>query len=275
MSVQTQPGARLKRRGDWEETKHMKHRRLMILFPATAALAAVPALAAGGLGVSLSPPLLVHAATAGNVGAFTVANTSGQAMKVTVSLHPWVQSSTGATSPNQRAGLSAVKLSTSSFTLADNGSQPVSLSLTRVPPSGSLYGNVDVIAAPVHPSTGSGHITFDYRLVGSIRLNPVRPRYGARVGRVLVSGTHSHGSVSLAVTNTGNSLSAPSGTLYVRGSGAANGALTAFVILPGSTVNVPVLPLHGQIPAGSYVLSGTIVEAGHKIANVRRAFTLR
>ncbi len=254
----------------------MRYRRSLVLLLPVAALGAVPALAVGGNGVSLSPPLIETHAKLGTVGTVTVSNSSGQAMKVSVVVRPWMQSAAGVDSPNQRAVSAAVKPNVNNFTLANGASEPVSLALVKLPGSGSVYANVDAMAVPAHPSHAPNHITFEYRLVGSLRLDPVHPRYGARLGRVVVSGNHAHGAVALAITNTGNTLATPGGTMYVRGSrGAANGGLAPIKILPGATVDLPVLSLDGSLPAGHYTLSGAIMEAGRSVGTVRQGFTVR
>jgi hypothetical protein len=240
-----------------------------------AALGAVAALASGNSGMSLSPPLLSHAAVAGNVGSMTVTNATGQTMKTSVTVHPWLQATTGLASPNQAASLGGVRLSASSFTLAPGASKVLGLTLTKVPAQGSLYGNVDVVSLPTKRSSGSG-VTFGYRLIGSLRLTPVHARLSARVGSVVVNGTHKSGSLSLAITNTGNTLGASGGSLYVRSARAgANASISGINILPGATVDAPFMSVDGVLPAGKYTLTGSVLLAGRRVASVRTSFTLR
>jgi len=82
-----------------------------------AAFGTAAALASGSGSISLSPPVLTHTAVAGSVGSMTVANTTGQTMKTTVTVRPWTQVASGAASPNQSASLGQVRVSASSFTL--------------------------------------------------------------------------------------------------------------------------------------------------------------
>lgn len=240
-----------------------------------AALGAAAALAAGSGSLSLSPPLLTHAAVAGSVGSMTVSNSTAQTMKTTVTVRPWRQAASGAASPNQAASLGEVRLSSTSFTLAPGTSKVVSLTLTKVPGPGSLYGNVDVIALPTQKASGPG-VNFGYRLIGSLRLTPVHARVSARVGSVVVSGTHRRGGLSLAITNTGNLLAASGGSVYVRSArGGANASVSAVNILPGATVDVPFMSLNGVLPAGRYTFSGSVLLGGRSVARPRTSFTLR
>jgi hypothetical protein len=253
----------------------MKHRRSLALLVPVAALGVVPALAAGGNGVSLSPPLIEREAKVGVVGAVTIANSTGQTMKVSVAVHPWLQSSAGADSPNLASGLPWVTPSVNSFTLGNGASRSVSLALVKLPPAGSVYGNVDVMAVPAHVSRTNDKIIFEYRLVGSLRLDPVHPSYGVRVGHIAVTGSRTHGTVAVALTNTGNTLATPGGDMYIRGAlGSANAGLAPIKLVPGATVNVPVLPLDGSLPAGRYTLSGSVMEAGRRVGQVRQGFTI-
>ncbi len=239
------------------------------------ALGAAAALAFGGSGLSLSPPLLSHAAVAGNVGSMTVTNGTGQTMRTTVTVHPWQQATNGLAAPNQAASLGEVGLSASSFTLAPGASKVLGLTLTKVPSQGSLYGNVDVVSLPTKKSSGSG-VTFGYRLVGSLRLTPVHAQVSARVGSVVVNGTHRSGRLSLAIRNTGNLLAASGGTVYVRSARAdANASISAINILPGATVYAPFMSLDGILPAGKYTLTGDVLLAGRRVGSVRTTFTLR
>lgn len=239
------------------------------------AFGAVAALASGNSGISLTPPLLSHAAVAGSVGSMTVSNATGQTMKTTVAVHPWLQAANGLASPNQAVSLGGVRVSASSFTLAPGASKAIGVTLTKVPAQGSTYGNVDVVSLPTKKSSGSG-VSFGYRLVGSLRLTPVHTRVTARVGSVVVSGTHKSGGLSLAITNTGNLLAASGGSVYVRsGRAGANASISGVNILPGATVDVPFLSLDGVLPAGRYSLSGSVLLAGRRVASARTSFTLR
>ncbi len=246
-----------------------------------AVLGGPPAFGAGsgsvGNGVSVTPPSLSVPARAGTLGTLDVRNTSGGAMQVTVTVHPWVQSVTGVASPNQASTETAVKVSTPAFELANNVVAPITLSLVKVPASGSLYANVDVIAFPAsRPKVPGSHITYGYRIIGSLRVNPARPRYAVRVGAVVVSGTHARGTVSLPITNTGNVLITAGGSDYVRGGrGGANGQVSGLEVLPGATVDVPVLRLDGTLPSGAYQLSASLTGSGHSLGSVRKSFTLR
>ncbi len=230
-----------------------------------------------GNGVSVTPPSLSVPARVGTLGTLDVRNTSGGAMRVTVTVHPWVQSVTGAASPNQSSTETAVRVSTPTFVLGNDVAAPITLSLVKVPASGSLYANVDVVALPESQAKVPGsHITYGYRIIGSLRVNPARPRYAVRVGAVVVSGTSARGTISLPITNTGNVLITAGGSDYVKGGrGGANGQVSGLEVLPGATVDVPVLNLDGTLPSGAYQLSASLTGSGHSLGTVRKSFTLR
>jgi len=255
----------------------VRHRsKALALVLALFALGAVPAIATtSGTGVWISPPIVQHAATVGSIGSVTVGNGSGQAMKVTVVARPWLQSKTGLAAPNQRLADTIVRPSASAFTLNTGTTKAVSLALLHAPTGGSLYASLDVTAVPLHPKKLPNHVILEYRLVGSLRLDPPHPTYGARVGSVVVSGNHSRGTVTLAVTNTGNTIAATAGSATVQGArGGANGTISSIRVLPGATVDVPVLSLDGSLPAGSYTLATSLTVAGHRVPVARKSFTL-
>jgi hypothetical protein len=254
---------------------------LIAAMTSVAVLGGPPALGAGtgpvGNGVSVTPPSLSVPARAGTIGTIDVRNTTGGSVKVTVTVHPWVQSLTGAASPNQASTEAAVKVSAPTFELANNVAAPITLSLSKVPASGSLYANIDVVAFPAtQPKIRGSHITYGYRIIGSLRVNPARPRYAVRVGGVVVSGNHARGTVLLPVTNTGNVLITAGGSDSVRGGrGGATGQVSGLEVLPGATVDVPVLTLDGTLPSGVYQLSAALTGSGHSLGTVRKSFTLR
>ena len=245
----------------------------------TASLAAVgvaSGVAAGSGSISLSPPLLSHTAAVGSVGSMTVDNGTAQTMKASVSVHPWLQGPSGLAAPNTSVSVSDVRLSTSSFTLAAGASKVISLALVKVPAQGSLYANVDVVALPTKRSKTPGAVNFGYRLIGSLRLTPLHVRFGARVAKVVVRGTHRSGTVALAITNTGNTLASSGGSVFLKGSHAgANAVVSPINIVPGATVDAPIYNLKGALPAGRYTVSGPVLMSGHHVANVHISFTLR
>lgn len=259
-------------------TRQSTHARAAsVALPVTlAALAVTPALAAGGgLGLSITPPLIEHSAVPGKVGSLKVDNETGSPLRITVSAHPWIQSRSGIAVPNQRAGLTGVASNAGAFTLASGASRVVMISLAHAPKGGSAYGNVDVTGVPVGKPAPDA-VTVGYRLVSSLRLDPLHPVRTAVAGRASESGSRSRGAVLLAVRNAGNTLEPIGGSARITGPrGAATGSIAAVRILPGRTVNVPAFTLDGSLPAGSYTLSATLNQGGHRILSVKRGFVLR
>jgi hypothetical protein len=259
-------------------TRQSLHVRVLPLaIPAAlAAFGVAPAIAVGGgLGLSITPPLIEHAAVPGNVGSVKVDNETGRQMKITVSAHPWIQSASGVSVPNQRATLGGVRSNVAAFTLASGASRVVTVSLLHAPKAGSVYGNVDVTGVPVGAPAPNA-VTVGYRLVSSLRLDPLHPARRAAAGRAAVTGNARHGTVVLAVRNTGNTIEPIGGSVRITGArGAETGSIAAFRILPGRTVDVPAFALDGSLPAGSYTLSAWLSQGGHHILSVERGFSLR
>jgi len=258
----------------------LKHRRAPYALTVPLALAALgvaPSVASvSGSGLSITPPVAEHAATVGVVGSVTVTNASSQALRVGVAAHPWLQSTSGLAVPDQRRALPNVRLSDTAFALASGASKVVSISLLRIPAGGSLYGNVDVTGIPTQKTNAPGAINFEYRLIQSLRLNPSHSVVAARAGRVVVTGTHRNGEISLAVKNTGNTIAPIGGTVHIKGArGAVSGSVAPVRVLPGMTVNLPMLAVHGSLAAGSYSLSASLNASGRHLLNAKGKFKLR
>jgi hypothetical protein len=243
---------------------------------AAVAFGLVPAVAAGGgSGLAISPAIIEHAATPGPVGGLMISNTTGEALRITVSARPWLEAPSGAVIPDQRRTLDGVSLSATSFTLASGGSQAVALSLGRVPASGSIYGSVDVLGVPVGRPAAPDGVVVDYRLIATLRLDPARPVYAAS-GAVLVAGDHRSGDLALAVRNTGNTVTAIGGSARITGpSGSSRASIPAIRLVPGLTVDVPLLKLRGSLPAGAYSLAYKLTAHGKVVAAASRPFKLR
>jgi hypothetical protein len=253
-----------------------RHPAQTIALPlAFAALGVAPALAAGGgSGLSISPPVIEHSAVPGKVGSLKISNATGAALTIGVTTHPWVQAASGAVSPNQRGILGTVRPSVTSFVLANNASRTVSISLLEPPRGGSIYGNIDVTGIPAQ-GHGPDVVTIGYRLVASLRLDPVHAVRVATAGAAKVTGDARHGTVVLAVHNSGNTIEPIGGSVHISGGrGAENGSVGSVRILPGKTVDVPVFTLDGSLPAGSYSLEASLSEGGHHVLSAKRTFKL-
>jgi hypothetical protein len=237
--------------------------------------AAGASLAAGG-GLSVSPGIFEHVASRGSAGSIKISNTTGTSMAVSVVLRPWLQGRSGEVSPNRRATLSEVSLSTSSFTLGAGSSRAVGVSLTRTPPGGSQYGAIEVVGTPSgHPTKG---IKLAYRLVSSLRLDAPKnaQSFHARAGSLIEQGTAGHGTLLLAVSNTGNTIVPIGGTALISGQGhSLRATARTKVIVPGQTVNVPLAELLGSLSAGRYTVTVSLSQGGHGLGTVTRTIALR
>jgi hypothetical protein len=233
------------------------------------------ALAAGG-GLSVSPGIFERTASPGSVGSLKISNTTGASMAVKVALRPWVQSPSGEVSPNRGKTLGEVRLSASSFTLGAGASQPVGVSLTRTPAGRSLYGAVEVTGTPSGGATNGVKIA--YRLVCSLRLDAPggAQSFRASAGSLIEQGSVKHGTLLLAVRNTGNTLAPIGGKVRISGSGHSLSAnATAKAIVPGATVNVPLVQLLGSLPRGRYAVTVGLSQGGHGLGTVTRTIELR
>jgi hypothetical protein len=232
-------------------------------------LGAAEATATGGL--SVSPGIFKHAAAVGGLGAMEVSNTSGKPLQVTLTPRPWLQSSSGSVSANRRGMLGKVRLRPGSFRLAPGATRRVGVSLSRPPARGSLYGALEVTGAPRR--RGGKGIRIAYRLVTGLRLYP-RPgtqTLSARAGRLIQHGTTRHGSLLMAVRNTGNTIVPIGASVNIKGNGhslTASGVPKA--ILPGATVNLPLTRLRGTLPRGRYRVKVRLSQGGHPLGTITR-----
>ncbi len=232
-------------------------------------------LAAGG-GVSISPGIFEHVAGRGSVGSIKISNTTSTSMVVRVALRPWLQGLSGEVSPNRGAKLSGVSLSASSFTLAAGSSRTVGVSLTGTPPSRSQYGAIEVVGTP--PGHAAKGIKLAYRLVSSLRLDAPKnaQSFRAQPGGLVEQGSSRHGTLLLAVRNTGNTIVPIGGTVLISGQGRSLRATAGTkAIVPGQTVNVPLAELLGSLPAGRYTVTVGLSQGGHGLGTVTRTIALR
>jgi hypothetical protein len=235
-----------------------------------AGLGAAHALAARG-GLSITPGILEATARPGGLGAVKIANTTRHAMRIKLAVRPWVQSRSGSVTPNRRKVLGKVRPNRRTFWLHAGATEALGLSLARRPAGGSLYGAIEVTGAPKHP--GGKGIKVAYRLVTSMRLNPPAgaQRFGARAGSLIEHGTTRHGSLFLAVKNTGNTIEPVGGRVDIRGKGHSLSAnATAKAIVPGATVNLPLTRLRGTLPRGRYNVTVHLTQGGHGLGKVKR-----
>ena len=246
----------------------------VLLVGAGVALAGGHALAAGG-GLSSSPAVVEQVAERGVVGALSVSNTSSRTMNVTIVPRRWIQSRTGVVSPDRRSNLkSFVRVGASRFALEPGKTRQVDVALTRVPSSGSLYGNLEVVGVPSGPV--SPGISVAYRIVSSLRLNPRKAVRRVRVGKLSVKGTRRRGTLRLAVRNTGNTRDLVSATVRIAGGVHTLGATAPPLrIVPGAVVDLPLASLRGSLPAGRYRVSGRVTQGGQRVGSVRGTIRLR
>jgi hypothetical protein len=163
-----------------------------------------------------------------------------------------------------------------SLTLAAGSSQSVGISLTRTPPGRSQYGAIEVTGTP-SGRAGNG-IKIAYRLVSSLRLDAPRgaQSFRASAGGLTEQGSVKHGTLLLAVRNTGNTIVPIGGRVRISDSGhSLSSGARAKTIVPGATVNVPLTELLGSLPRGRYTVTVGLSQGGHGLGTVTRTIKLR
>jgi hypothetical protein len=223
-------------------------------------------------GVSITPALVEQTAKKGNVGTFTVKNTTKDTLKVTVTVRPWNQNrSTAAVNINKNATLTPyVRASPQNFTLGP-GQRTVTLNMRRLTSSGSLYGGIQVFAKQAKPTARNGVIP-QWDLVGKLRLNASRKRPNLRVGATDVVGSGNNRSLILAVRNIGNTLDPVGGTVAITGPTARNATIPQVAVVPSQVVYLKGGALRGM-KAGNYTATWTVT-MGSKRFTVKRTFKL-
>jgi hypothetical protein len=250
-------------------------RRLIFVTTIAMLSTAGASLAAGG-GLSISPGIFEHVASRGSVGSIKISNTTDTSLAVSIALRPWLQGRGGEVSPNGRATLSEARLSASSFTLGASSSRTVGVSLTRTPSSRSQFGAIEVVGTPTSHATKG--IRLAYRLVSSLRLDPPTDAqsFHARAGGLIEQGSVRHGTLLLAVSNTGNTIVPIGGAVLISGQGhSLRATARAKAIVPGQTVNVPLAELLGSLSAGRYNVTVNLSQGGHGLGTVTRTVALR
>ena len=235
------------------------------------------AAAAGGL--SLTPQRVERIARVGATGAVTVANSTSRTVRVSVRVRPWRQARGGAVTPDARRTLSRqVAVRPSAFRLAAGARRTVSLRLRRHPSGGSLYGGIDVVGVPVGAKPLNG-IVPRFRLVGSLRLSPVKPVMRVRSGRLKVTGRSGRHALVLPVRNRGNTIEPVVGAVTLTGpSGTRPNVLKPVRIVPRRTVNMTLGTYRGLLrgqQGGRYAISVTLTQSGRTVLRTTRRFTLR
>lgn len=249
---------------------------VMTLVMAVATLTVAGASLAAGGGVSISPGIFEHVASRGSVGSIKISNTTGTSMAMRVALRPWLQGRSGEVSPNRGAVLSEVSVSASSFTLGAGSSRTVGVSVRGTPPSRSQYGAIEVTGTPTGHTTKG--IKLAYRLVSSLRLDAPEnaQSFRAQPGGLIEQGSARHGTLLLAVRNSGNTIVPIGGTVLLSGRGRSLRTTAGTkVIVPGQTVNVPLAELLGSLPAGRYTVTVRLSQGGHGLGTVTRTIALR
>jgi hypothetical protein len=221
-------------------------------------------------GLSVTPAVLEHEADPGPVGSVTLANTTSQSLKITVTPRPWAQTTSGTVSANRHATLTGtIGVSHPSFTLAAGASESVSLTMRHKPTGGSVYGTLEAIGIPVNEAKQKG-VVVGYRLLANLRFDPppAAARFSVRLGTLQVQGQR----VALPVTNTGNTIDPIGGSVAISG-GAGTGPIAAQRVLPGSTVLFTLTSTKG-LAAGRHVATFTLAQNGKTVANGSRAFSV-
>lgn len=237
------------------------------------ALLLLPALAGrqeagAATGMTLTPSIIERDAVPGKVGSITIRNSLSKVVEVSIAPRPWLQSRSGAVTPNARRTLGNIKLSATRITMPANSARTIDVTLASAPASRSLYGSVEFRATP--RGQAKGQIKVSYRLIGVLRLNPAANR---RVFRLAAGSPVRQGrSIVLPVRSSGNTAAPITGSATVSGpNGGYSGQIQATRILPGYIVDVPIAPAAG-LRKGKYTTTVTLRQGGKVVGKVKRAF---
>jgi len=234
---------------------------------------AAAAAAAGGL--RITPAVLEHTARRGTADTVEVVNSSDRKLNVTVAARPWRQSRTGTVAADRRRSLSRfVRVSAGAFALDPGARRTITVTLARVPARDSLYGSLEVIGRPARPRKG---VNVAYRLIGSLRFNPPKSarKLKLRAGSARVSGRKGNRSLTLQVSNAGNTIDPVGGDVVIRGPrGGRSTGISAVKILPGKRVSLELASLNGLRP-GRYTAAVTLKQRGRNRLSVSRHFHVR
>jgi hypothetical protein len=223
-------------------------------------------------GLSITPATIEKRARRGNIGTFTVKNTTKDTLRVTVTVRPWLQNrSTGQVALNKRASLRPyVRAYPQTFTLKP-GSRTVRLRMIRTTATGSLYGGIQVFAKQVKVKARNGIIP-QWDLVGRLRLNPVRKRPNLKLGSTRVLGRGNNRSLILEVRNTGNTLDPVGGSVKITGPTGRTATIPQVSVVPGQVVQLKGGALKGM-KRGNYTATWSITQ-GSKRYTTRASFRL-
>ena len=217
-------------------------------------------------GLAIENGLIERQAAAGAANQVKVENRSNDAMTVAVTPRPWLQSASGAVSPNRRSTLRDVGVSENAFTLKPGETREIVVTLKTGTPQ---YGALEVVGLPTDIAKRKGLVT-GYRVVSALRYTPATKTYALKVGSAKVKAKM----VTLSVKNSGNTTDPVSGTVRLKGPlGTRQGSLKATRLLPGKTISIGVISAKG-LPAGKYTATVAIKQGTFK-ANVTKKLNVK
>lgn len=257
-----------RRRGTWRKTIIASLNAPAAAPPSARAAALAGADAPGRL--TLSPAVIATVAAAGRLGTFEVRNTTSAELAVTVTTRPWHQERTGEIRIDRAATLTRwVRPDVERFALTPGGSRAVGLTVTAVPPRGSVFGALEVVAVP--SGARRPGVTTATGLAAAMRLGPAPTRRSYRfvAGPVRAAGSR----LVLPVRNAGSTADAVRGRLQLSGPGVRRTIpVPATTVLPGASVD---LRTGVRFRAGTWRVSYRLTQAGRTVTSGSRAIRLR
>jgi hypothetical protein len=229
-------------------------------------------------GISITPQIVQRRAQVGRAATVTVSNTTRGSVRVTLRPRPWLQAADGTVVPDPHRRLNRlVRVRPSTFTLRAGTRRAVRLTLRRHPSGGSLYGALDVSGVPHGVRLPNG-ITPRYRLIGSLRFDPARPRMRVRAGAARVTGRSGRHAIVVPLRNTGNTVEPITGRVVLSGPGGSRpNTLPSVRVVPRRSIRLTLGTyrglLRGQEP-GRYRLEVTLRQAGRTVLHTTRPVRL-
>jgi hypothetical protein len=229
-------------------------------------------------GISITPQFVQRGARVGRAASVTVSNTTRHTVRVTVRPRPWLQAADGTVVPNPHRRLGRlIRTRPSTFTLKAGERRAIRLTLRRHPPGGSLYGALDVSGVPRGVRLANG-IAPRYRLIGSLRLDPAKPRMRVRAGAVKVTGRRGRHAIVMPLRNLGNTVQPISGRVVMTGPrGKRPNRLRSVRVVPRRSIRLTLGTYRGLLrgqPAGRYRLEITLRQGGRTVLHRTRTVRL-
>jgi hypothetical protein len=217
-------------------------------------------------GLAVENGLIERQAAAGAANTIKVRNNSKAALNVAVTPRPWIQSSSGAVSPNRRSTLRDVGVSETAFALKPGETRDVVVTLKTGTPQ---YGALEIVGLPEDLAKRKGLVA-GYRLVSALRYKPAASTYALKVGAAKVKAKM----LTLSIKSSGNTAEPVSGSVRLKGPlGTRQSSIKSIRMLPGKTLALELVSTK-SLPAGRYTATVALKQGTFK-KNVTKKISVK